>query len=97
MANSLIELAKAVHANICDDVDSRYILTNEMKHQLVENIIALSDEERLTTIDYLKKLFPLSVSNAGHISSTTVDFLNISQFVKLDVYVRRLLCSNQKV
>ena len=96
MGRSLLNLFNAVHSNICDDVCIKYMLTFALRNQLVDNIIhKLNDEDRLKALDYLKKLFSLSVDNHdGNITSATVEFLNLSQFVKLDIFVRKLLVNS---
>ena len=89
-ANMTKQVGSRLFHSRLSDCDSLQFVSNEMRHQLADNVQHLTNTQRLEFVKELSQLCPDAISRDQHCSSISIDMLSRSQFLKMDMKMKSM-------
>ncbi len=90
-AKTLKEVSERLFQSRLPELDTFYFISSYMRHQLIENITTITDNERLEIMSDIATHCPDALTNTASTASFSVDMLSRKQFICIDSKVRRML------
>ena len=86
-----------VFAACVDDVDRRFLITDEMRMGLHENLYSLSDSNRRIVMQKMRDDKCLSSIRDGETTTLSINKMCMKEFLRVDTFVRHLLVNQSQV
>ena len=80
-----------IFAACVGDVDSRFLLTGEMRMGLHDNLYSLSTANRLVVMQKMRDDKCLSIRDCAGETTLSIDMMCMKEFFRVDTLVRNLL------
>ena len=90
-AKHLRDTFDCIFAACVGDVDSRFMLTGEMRTGLHENLYSLSNANRLIVMQKMRDDKCLSIRDCAGETTLSIDMMCMKEFFRVDTFVRHLL------
>ena len=90
-AKHLRDMFDGIFAACVNDVDSRFLLTGEMRMGLHENLYSLSNANRLVVMQKMRDDKCLSIRDCAGETTLSIDMMCMKEFFRIDMFVRHLL------
>ena len=90
-AKHLRDTFDGIFAACVGDVDSRFLLTGEMRMGLHDNLYSLSNANRLIVMQKMRDDKCLSIRDCAGETTLSIDMMCMKEFFRVDTFVRHLL------
>lgn len=88
-ATHLKDLNKRLFDARFGDVDKKHIVTTEMRQNLSKNLNSISESDRYEALTKMRNICPDAVEDYNGKSKATIDMLNLTQFLTIDMFARQ--------